>query len=340
MSKRKEYQGIVTSVQYRKGFGFIEFDGNEYFFHKKNTLGNFQDYTEDDIVHFTLINSRQDKNKQEAIKVINEANFRSRERYLASLEKGQIIEGRIRYKTANGYHVGLKFCCDGFLSFENISYVKSEDSESIFQKGDIVNLKVTKIDKKKKLIYLNYKNIILPDFWESEGFEKAEVGSVFNCKIRRKIMTQYGYSRLMLENKNILNYEFSLRRKLGILYDDLDREEVYAFLGNVDPLFRSEGTIMVRINDMDASISKVVFSWWIENDFELERAEQVLFIAYQTGVSEALKSQIYLNLLDITAPEFVEDIMAYKTKMEAEFPMPEPTEIVEEITETDETEEV
>ncbi len=317
--RKKKQQGRISSIKYRKGFGFIEYENKELFFHKKNTLGNFQDYAEDDLVEFTLISSRSDKEKFEAIKVINESNIRSRDRFLESLEKGQIIEARIRYKSANGYHLGLKYCTDGFLSFENISYVKSEDTESLFKKGDFVSLKVTKVDFKKKLVYLNFKNIILPEFWNNQE-DEIEVGSVFNCKIRRKIMTQYGYSRLMLENSYILNYEFSLRRKLGILYDDLDREEVYDFLGKVDDFFKSDGTIMVRIQHLEAEINKVVFSWWIENDFELERAEKILHLAYSTNVSEALKSQIYLNLLDITAPFFVDDIIAFKERMETEFP--------------------
>lgn len=317
---RRQHQGRITGIRYRKGFGFIEFENQEVFFHKKNTLGNFHDYSIDDIVHFTLINSKHEKDKQEAIKVINESNIRSRERYLKSLEKGDIIEGRIRYKTANGYHIGLKYCTDGFLSFENISYVKSEDTESLFKKGEFIYMKVTKVDFKKKLIYLNFKNIILHEFWNGEE-EGIEVGSVFNCRIKRKIMTQYGYSRLMLENDYILNYEFSLRRKLGIRYDELDRDEVYDFLGNVDGLFKSESPIMVKINHLEPEINKVVFSWWIENDYELERAEKVLEIAYESKVSEALKSQIYLNLLDITHSEYIDDIIAFKAKMEEAYPM-------------------
>jgi len=301
-------------MKYRKGFGFIEFENQDLFFHKKNTIGNFFDYSVDDLVEFTLIQSRKGDDTSEAIKVINEANINARERFLNDLDKGQIIKGKIRYKTRNGFHIGLPHCSDGFLSFENISYVRSEDLGSFFMKGDMVHLKVTKVDLKKKLVYLNFKNIIKNAFWKKE---ESQIGSIINCRIKRKIMTQYGYSRFLLEADNILNYEFSLRRKLGIMYDDLDREEVYNFLGEVDDLFRMGSRLMVKIQDMEPEIHKVVLSWWIENDFELERAEKVLKLTYQLGCSDELKRQVYTNMLDIAAAEFVTDIMAYKKELDA-----------------------
>lgn len=316
-NRRQRHEGRIVSVKPEKGFGFIAYEGQDIFFHKKNTLGNFADYYEGDQVHFSLVPSRKNRDSFEAVKVISESNLRTRDHYLATLEKGQIIDARIRFKSKNGFHVGLSHCADGFLAFDNISYVKTEDRETFFQRGDEVKLKVTKVDLNKKLVYLNFKNIITEDFWENEDID---AGSVFNTTIHQKLMTQYGYSRFLIENEFIYNYEFSIRRKLGINYDELDRDEVYRFLAQVDDLFEVDSSLMVKVQETEPEIHKVVLSWWIENDYELERAENVLRLAYQQPVSDLLLSMVYTNLLDIAEGTFVDDLMKIKAKFDQEYP--------------------
>ncbi|MCS6873155.1 MAG: 30S ribosomal protein S1 [Pyrinomonadaceae bacterium] len=122
-------------------------------------------------------------------KVITDEILRKqREELFSQIKEGYVVEGTVKSIVDYGVFVDIGGV-DGLLHLSEISWEKIEDPSKIFKVGDRIQVKILKINRKKKdKISLGYKQL-LPDPWDIVP-ETYLVGSVVKGKVTS--ITNYG----------------------------------------------------------------------------------------------------------------------------------------------------
>jgi len=106
---------------------------------------------------------------------------------LSNLEEGKIVTGRVSSITKFGAFVDLGGV-DGLIHPENLSWGWVKDPHEVVKEGDVVKVKVLKLDKEKTKISLGIKQT-KPDPWSTVK-QKYQIGSLAEGKITH--LTNFG----------------------------------------------------------------------------------------------------------------------------------------------------
>ncbi len=133
------------------------------------------------------VNRRQNNIVLSRRALLEEEEARRRAEILSQLEEGYIVEGRIKSFTEYGAFVDIGGI-DGLLHITDISWKKIAHPKEVFTIGEIVQVKVLKIDRETGRINLGYKQL-WPNPWDTLP-ERLPPGSRIKGKVTR--ITDYG----------------------------------------------------------------------------------------------------------------------------------------------------
>jgi small subunit ribosomal protein S1 len=119
--------------------------------------------------------------------VLKEQREQLKEKILAHLEEGSVLQGVVKNITDYGLFVDLGGL-DGLVHISNISWSKIGHPSKMYQLGDEVKVKVLDFDKNKERVSLGVKQL-KPNPWERIK-ERCPVGTVIEGKI--KTITEFG----------------------------------------------------------------------------------------------------------------------------------------------------
>ncbi|MER3429054.1 MAG: 30S ribosomal protein S1 [Pyrinomonas sp.] len=119
--------------------------------------------------------------------LLEERNEKRKRETLQHLDEGIIVEGQVKSLTDYGAFIDLGGI-DGLLHVTDMSWGRLQNPNEMFKVGDVVQVKVLKIDREKERISLGYKQLI-PDPWETVE-ERYHVGS--RVKGRVASIADYG----------------------------------------------------------------------------------------------------------------------------------------------------
>jgi len=100
-----------------------------------------------------------------------------------SFRKGQVIEGKIEKLVDYGAFVNLGPGITGLLHVSEMSWDRVENPKELFKIGEIIQVKVLKIDREKKKISLSHKST-LPEPWDVVH-EKYKPGDIVDGIVTR-----------------------------------------------------------------------------------------------------------------------------------------------------------
>jgi small subunit ribosomal protein S1 len=133
------------------------------------------------------INKRQKNIVLSRRALLEEEQNRRKAQILSELEEGYIVEGKIKSFVDYGAFVDIGGV-DGLLHITDISWKKIGHPQEVFALGEVVQVKILKIDRESGRINLGYKQL-LPDPWDTMA-ERFPPGSRVMGKVTR--LTQYG----------------------------------------------------------------------------------------------------------------------------------------------------
>ena len=113
-----------------------------------------------------------------------EAHNERRKKRLESLEKGQIIEGRVASVVDFGVFVDLDGV-DGLVHISQLDWKKIKHPSELFRVGDSIQVKVTDVDIERERVSLSRKSL-LPSPWEQIG-ETYQSGDYIEVTITRVV---------------------------------------------------------------------------------------------------------------------------------------------------------
>ncbi len=116
--------------------------------------------------------------------LLEEEQARRRAEALAQLDEAYIVQGRIKSLTDYGAFVDLGGI-DGLLHITDMSWKHIQHPKEMFKVGDIIQVKILKLDRDKGRINLGYKQLF-PDPWDTIP-ERYPVGSRVKGKVTRVV---------------------------------------------------------------------------------------------------------------------------------------------------------
>jgi small subunit ribosomal protein S1 len=119
--------------------------------------------------------------------VLEEEALQIRQRALESLEEGAVVRGTVRSLTSYGAFVDIGGV-DGLLHVGDISWSRVTDPSTELAVGDVLDVKVLKVDKETRKISLGLKQMT-PDPW-SEAVAKLSPGDRVTGEVTR--LTDFG----------------------------------------------------------------------------------------------------------------------------------------------------
>jgi small subunit ribosomal protein S1 len=119
--------------------------------------------------------------------LLEEEQTKKRAEVLGSLEEGYVVQGRVKSLTDYGAFVDLGGV-DGLLHITDMSWKRIQHAKDMLKVGDIVQVKILKLDRDQGRINLGYKQL-LPDPWDTMA-ERYPVGSRVKGKVTR--IVNYG----------------------------------------------------------------------------------------------------------------------------------------------------
>ncbi len=133
------------------------------------------------------VNRRQSNIVLSRRALLEEEEARRRAQVLSQLEEGYVIEGRIKSLADYGVFVDIGGI-DGLLHITDISWKKIAHPKEVFTVGEVIQVKVLKIDRETGRINLGYKQL-WPNPWDTLA-ERWPPGSRLKGKVTR--ITDYG----------------------------------------------------------------------------------------------------------------------------------------------------
>jgi uncharacterized protein len=80
-------------------------------------------------------------------------------RKLAEIEEGSVVSGRVTNITPFGVFVNINAVCDGLIHISQVADTYVESAEQVVSVGDTINVRVLKVDTKKRRISLSMKGL-------------------------------------------------------------------------------------------------------------------------------------------------------------------------------------
>lgn len=114
--------------------------------------------------------------------LLEEEQAQKRAAVFAQLEEGYIVQGRVKSLTDYGAFIDLGGI-DGLLHITDMSHKRTTHPKELLKVGDVLQLKVMKLDREKGRINLGYKQL-LPDPWDTVA-ERYPLGSRVRGKVTR-----------------------------------------------------------------------------------------------------------------------------------------------------------
>lgn len=183
---------IGRVVEITKGGLRVDLNGVEAFLPGSQVdsrpLRNLDGFVGKDIEAKVIKFSRKRNNIVLSRKVItDEVVNKQKAETLSKIEEGYIIDGTVKNLTEYGAFVDIGGI-DGLLHVTDMSWGRLQNPGDQFKVGDVIQVKVLKLDKEKEKVALGYKHLI-PDPW-STVIELYPV----NAKIKGKVssVTDYG----------------------------------------------------------------------------------------------------------------------------------------------------
>lgn len=133
------------------------------------------------------VNRRQNNIVLSRRALLEEEEARRRAEILSQLDEGYIVEGRIKSLADYGAFVDIGGI-DGLLHITDIAWKKIAHPKEVFNVGEIVQVKILKIDRETGRINLGYKQL-WPNPWDTLA-ERLPPGSRIKGKVTR--ITDYG----------------------------------------------------------------------------------------------------------------------------------------------------
>ena len=133
------------------------------------------------------VNRRQNNIVLSRRVLLEEEEARRRAEILSQLDEGYIVEGRIKSLADYGAFVDIGGI-DGLLHITDISWKKIAHPKEVFKVGEIVQVKILKIDRETGRINLGYKQL-WPNPWDTLP-ERLPPGSRIKGRVTR--VTDYG----------------------------------------------------------------------------------------------------------------------------------------------------
>jgi len=133
------------------------------------------------------VNRRQNNIVLSRRALLEEEEARRRAEILSQLDEGYVVEGRIKSLADYGAFVDIGGI-DGLLHITDISWKKIAHPKEVFKVGEIIQVKILKIDRETGRINLGYKQL-WPNPWDTLP-ERLPPGSRIKGKITR--VTDYG----------------------------------------------------------------------------------------------------------------------------------------------------
>jgi small subunit ribosomal protein S1 len=133
------------------------------------------------------INKRQNNVVVSRRVLLEEEQNRVRAHILSEIDESYVIEGKIKSLADYGAFVDLGGI-DGLLHITDVSWKKVKDLKEVFKVGEVVQVKVLKLDREKGRINLGYKQLT-PDPWDTMA-ERYPIGTRLKGKVTR--LTNYG----------------------------------------------------------------------------------------------------------------------------------------------------
>lgn len=109
-----------------------------------------------------------------------------REKTLAILEEGAVIEGTVKNITDYGLFIDLGGI-DGLLHITDISWGRVGHPSEVYQLGDKIKVKVLKFDKEKERVSLGYKQL------KADPWLEADKKYTVNTKVKGKVVSLADY---------------------------------------------------------------------------------------------------------------------------------------------------
>ncbi len=116
-------------------------------------------------VRIIKVNKKQNNIVVSRRAILEEEQLRRRGEVLAGLEEGFIVEGRVKSLTDYGAFVDIGGV-DGLLHITDMSWKRVKHPKDLFKPGDVLQVKVLKLDRESGRINLGYKQL-LPDPWDT-----------------------------------------------------------------------------------------------------------------------------------------------------------------------------
>nr|BAL58159.1 30S ribosomal protein S1 [uncultured Acidobacteriota bacterium] len=133
------------------------------------------------------VNRRQQNIVLSRRALLEEEEARRRAQILSQLEEGYIVEGRVKSLADYGAFVDIGGI-DGLLHITDISWKKIAHPKEVFTVGEVIQVKILKIDRETGRINLGYKQL-WPNPWDTLA-ERLPPGSRVKGKVTR--VTDYG----------------------------------------------------------------------------------------------------------------------------------------------------
>lgn len=138
-------------------------------------------------VRIIKVNKKQNNIVVSRRVILEEEQSRRRAEVLAGLEEGYVVEGRVKSLTDYGAFVDIGGV-DGLLHITDMSWKRVKHPRELLKPGDMIQVKVLKLDRELGRINLGYKQLT-PDPWDTMA-ERYTVGSRVKGAVAR--VANYG----------------------------------------------------------------------------------------------------------------------------------------------------
>lgn len=229
--------GLVVDVGLR---GFIPASLVE-----RHYVEDFSDY-KGRTLRVKVIELDRDKNKlilsQKA--VLDEEAEQAIQKRLESLEVGQILEGTVQRLTSFGVFVDIGDI-DGLVHISELSWQRVETPSDVVSEGDVVKVKVLKVDPENKKVSLSIK-ATQPSPWETAA-EEIKPGDVVEGTVKR--LVSFGaFVEVLPGVEGLVHISQIANRRIGTPGEVLEEgQQIKAKVLDVNP---SEERISLSIREL------------------------------------------------------------------------------------------
>jgi small subunit ribosomal protein S1 len=124
-------------------------------------------------------------------------------RKLTDLEPGMVVEGKVTRLVPYGAFVDIGLRRDGMVHVTEMAHGYVRDPADILTVGDVVQVKVLEIDRKKRRVALSMKDLLAESEVEEGGEEEEALPTTMELAFRQAMARQEGKEQLVKKRKEI-----------------------------------------------------------------------------------------------------------------------------------------